>query len=615
MQCRYVFRRKLVIYDHRSKRNNRSFKWYSEPPLIRCLPIRQQILYVSQIAVTFPGIRPPFLIQTWLQQYRRCPFFHSAHRSLGNPICFWSMWCRRAMIPGEIFTSFAKFHGIVSVNDSRIPIGLQELLQASLCLLWSFVLHGYDCTQCVAKSCTTTAYRWLFRDSHPSLRTVWSAVFKSHKISTLGTSVPVRLPARSPRDIAWEADIAISVLREVRKMLCLPHTIFARGSKGHSWEELEASRCSGTLSCKSPCLNACSQSGTPCNWSLCNSSSSSFLFGFSVSAGSCDGFPRSSSLVLPLLSGAGYSLVITVSCDEDVGEAGADEVGELVDKAGTTGGTWFAVLQLIFLPLLMRCGFLTTGPTETVPKFFAEFSRRKNCWCIFKKHCCHKEIQFFDVYRRFFFCWHLAGRIFRHPYGFQFDFWPCACLLKNLPQTLFPRVSLWMRPPQSTPQQAKRMQLCLPFLSLQIYLANSHASPRAHRSCLAVSPGDLSSNFKAWGLRWWRILTCSLPSDGPLFSRMFAWRSAAFVRRTRRELVPRLSCPSVKSMKMSAALCPQTRNRTVVHLSLSSLHCCHHPCSAFLLGCSSTFLCGDEHLLPNLHPNSDLENWHSGGCH
>ena len=36
------------------------------------------------------------------------------------------------MIPGEIFTSFAEFQGIFSVNDFRIPVGLQELLQASL---------------------------------------------------------------------------------------------------------------------------------------------------------------------------------------------------------------------------------------------------------------------------------------------------------------------------------------------------------------------------------------------------------------------------------------------------------------------------------------------------
>ena len=42
------------------------------------------------------------------------------------------------MIPGEIFTNFAQFQGIVSINDFRIPVGLQELLQASLGFLLSF---------------------------------------------------------------------------------------------------------------------------------------------------------------------------------------------------------------------------------------------------------------------------------------------------------------------------------------------------------------------------------------------------------------------------------------------------------------------------------------------
>ena len=56
-----------------------------------------------------------------------------------------------------------------------------------------FVLHGYDCIYCVAKSCTTTACRWLFRDSHPSLRTLRSAVIKSPKFSARGTAPPLRL--------------------------------------------------------------------------------------------------------------------------------------------------------------------------------------------------------------------------------------------------------------------------------------------------------------------------------------------------------------------------------------------------------------------------------------
>ncbi len=79
------------------------------------------------MGVTFHRISPPTFIQTWLQQYSRRTFFHSAHCSFSNTISLRSVWCRRAMIPGEIFTSFAEFHGIVRVNDFRIPFGFQEL--------------------------------------------------------------------------------------------------------------------------------------------------------------------------------------------------------------------------------------------------------------------------------------------------------------------------------------------------------------------------------------------------------------------------------------------------------------------------------------------------------
>ena len=102
------------------------------------LPIRDEILNVSQIGIAFHGICPPFFIQTWLQQYSRGTFFYSAHCSFSNTISLRSVWCRRSMIPWKIFTSFSEFQGIVCVNDFRLPIWLQELLQAPLCFLWSF---------------------------------------------------------------------------------------------------------------------------------------------------------------------------------------------------------------------------------------------------------------------------------------------------------------------------------------------------------------------------------------------------------------------------------------------------------------------------------------------
>ena len=57
-------------------------------------------------------------------------------------------------------------------------------------------------------------------------------------------------------------------------------------------------------------------------------------------------------LELSLIVDAGCS----VSCNTGVGDVGA-ELEELVDKPGTTIGTYLAVLHFIRLPSLMSCGF------------------------------------------------------------------------------------------------------------------------------------------------------------------------------------------------------------------------------------------------------------------
>ena len=171
---------------------------------------------------------------------------------------------QRTMIPGKIFTSFAKLQGIVSVNDFRFRIWLQELLQAPLCFLRSFVLHGYDWIHWVAKSCTTTANRWLFRDSQPSLRTLWSAVIKSPKFSARSTAPPLRLLHGALVIFGPLTDVAISVFREMSLTLCLPKSslLLDVGSKDFSWEELAwESLLSRTLSSTRFSLNSCSHSG------------------------------------------------------------------------------------------------------------------------------------------------------------------------------------------------------------------------------------------------------------------------------------------------------------------------------------------------------------------
>ena len=199
------------------------------------------------------------------------------------------------------------------------------------CVSWEvFVLHGYDCVHCVAKSCTTTAYRWLFRDSLSSLRTLWSAVIELPACSPLSTTVPARLLQEALVMFVFKQISQFGSFGKCEHVHCAcPSPVplfFARDSIDNSWEELEVSRCPSagfpvalkdyfhrpnflwTLPA-SPASHARDHSCT---------SPSPFLFKFSVFACLGNGFPGNAALTLPLLSPAGFSVPITESCDEDV---------------------------------------------------------------------------------------------------------------------------------------------------------------------------------------------------------------------------------------------------------------------------------------------------------
>ena len=98
------------------------------------------------------------------------------------------------MIPGKIFTGFAKFQGNCQCKWLFGFLSGSKNFCQLLCVSCEvFVLHEYDWIHWVAKSCTTIAYRWLFRDSQFSLRTLWSAVIQSPKFSAQGAAPPLRL--------------------------------------------------------------------------------------------------------------------------------------------------------------------------------------------------------------------------------------------------------------------------------------------------------------------------------------------------------------------------------------------------------------------------------------
>ena len=210
-----VLRSYWIKLNQWTKWNRRSFKWLPKTSLLQGFPIRHEILNVSQIGVAFHGIFPLILIQTWLQQYGRGAFFYSAYCSLSNPICFRSVWCWRTMIPRKIFTGFAKFQGIVSVNDFRLPIWLQELLQAPLCFLWSFcfarirldplggqVLH-HDCKSMTVSRLTTFTENFVIC-CYQVTKNICTKYGSANASS-----------ARGPCNFGPQTDLAISVFREV----------------------------------------------------------------------------------------------------------------------------------------------------------------------------------------------------------------------------------------------------------------------------------------------------------------------------------------------------------------------------------------------------------------
>ena len=119
------------------------------------------------------------------------------------------------MIPGKIFTSFAEFQGIVSVIDFRLPIWLQELLQAYLCFLRSFcfarirldplggqVLH-HDCISVIVSAFTNFTENFVI------------CCYQVTKIFSTRYGSAIASSAWSPCNFGPLTDLAISVFREM----------------------------------------------------------------------------------------------------------------------------------------------------------------------------------------------------------------------------------------------------------------------------------------------------------------------------------------------------------------------------------------------------------------
>ena len=138
MDSRLVFRRDRVILNQRTKRNDRSFKWFPKNVSrmefslqtrdLECFADKQNIPW--NLRTNFH----PDLIATIRQ---RCLpllcalLFPQSHLFL---ICVVLTYNDSR----KYLHKLCKFQRIISVNDFKLPIRLQELLQAPLCLLRSF---------------------------------------------------------------------------------------------------------------------------------------------------------------------------------------------------------------------------------------------------------------------------------------------------------------------------------------------------------------------------------------------------------------------------------------------------------------------------------------------
>ena len=260
------------------------------------------------------------------------------------------------MIPGMIFTGFVKFQGIVSVNDFRLPIRLQELLQASLCFLRSCcfarirldplggqVLH-HDCISMIVSRFTTFTENFVICCNQ--ITNIFCTKYDSANTSS----------ARGPCDFGPLTGLTLSVFREVLV-----------GSKDNSWEELACDWLS--VFRNSVIHKILSEFLQPFRYVIRVSPNLlvilifiwfwEFWFVYSTTL-----LMFQKNTGLPVLAFPHFHLTRLRDGDPSLsclkGDIGV-EVGkleeELADKPGTTIGTKFSVSHFIRIPFLMRCGF------------------------------------------------------------------------------------------------------------------------------------------------------------------------------------------------------------------------------------------------------------------
>ena len=198
VESRRAFGRNRVIFDHRTRWNYWSIRKVHRTAVDKVFSHqtrgRECFADSSNIPWNPPTTFQPDQIAAILQ--KSLPWFcvllsQQAHVF---PICVMSTYN----------DSWIGLHKLCQIRGNWQSKWLSVSSSAPRTFVTSFLFHEkfLFCTGMVesirvAISCTTTAYQWLFRDSHPSLRTLWSAVIRSPKFSARGAVSPVRLLQRA----------------------------------------------------------------------------------------------------------------------------------------------------------------------------------------------------------------------------------------------------------------------------------------------------------------------------------------------------------------------------------------------------------------------------------
>ena len=181
MKSWWISRWNRMIFNHRSKRDY----WPFESFFIRSFPIRQEVLDISKIAKAFHWIIPPFfLTNPDCSNTADAPSLTQSNGSFSDAIGLGSMRCWGAVIPCWNFT---RSH----IPSSCLYFKL-SVCATALRILTTFSQSHVRSSFYTDKTESMTAYRWLFRDSPPSLRTLWFAVDKSPNFSARDRASPVR---------------------------------------------------------------------------------------------------------------------------------------------------------------------------------------------------------------------------------------------------------------------------------------------------------------------------------------------------------------------------------------------------------------------------------------